>query len=321
VLYGKVAGIDKDISRLVMGIEVARRPDGGEPFPLMDGLFELGATAFDTAHVYGERAERTLGRWIAERGVREQVVIVGKGAHPVADRHRVTPEGIATDLRESLDRLGTDYIDLYLLHRDNPAVPVGPIVEALNEQRDAGLIRAFGGSNWTHGRLQEANEYAETHGLTPFAASSPNYSLAEQIEEAWAGCLSIGGAGGADARAWYRRTQMPVLAWSSMGRGFLSGRITRDSYERTKDTLDEALRRGFCHEINFRRLDRAIELAQQKGVSVAQIAMAFITSQGLNVFPICACMDPRELEENVAALEMELTPEECAWLDLERDAP
>ncbi|NLW49367.1 MAG: aldo/keto reductase [Candidatus Brocadiaceae bacterium] len=315
--YGRIPGIDKDVSRLVMGIEVARRPDGGEPFPLMDALFERGATAFDTAHVYGEKAERTLGRWIAERGVRRQVVIIGKGAHPT-NRQRVTPEDIASDLRESLERLGTDYIDLYLLHRDNPDVPVGPIVDALNREREAGLIRAFGGSNWTHQRLQQANEYAEAHGLTPLVASSPNYSLAEQIEETWAGCLSIGGAAGADARAWYRRTQMPVFAWSSMARGFMAGRITREAYEHDPGAIDEATRRGFCHEVNFRRLDRAMELARRKGVTVAQIAMAFVVSQGLNVFPICACMAPRELEENVAAMELRLTREECAWLDLER---
>ena len=321
MLYGRLTGIEKDVSRLVMGIEVARQPEHDEAWRLMDALFERGATAFDTAHIYGEKAERTLGSWIADRGVREQVVLIGKGAHFMGDRQRVTPEDIASDLRESLDRMGTDYIDLYLLHRDNPAVRVGPIVEALNAERDAGLIRAFGGSNWSHERIQDANDYASAHGLTPFVASSPNYSLAEQIEEVWAGCLGIGGAAQAEARAWYRRTQMPVFAWSSMARGFMAGRITREIYERAPETIDQATRQGFCHEINFRRLGRATELAQRKGVTVAQIAMAFITHQGLNVFPLVSCMRPRELEENVAALEMELTPEESAWLDLERDEP
>jgi aryl-alcohol dehydrogenase-like predicted oxidoreductase len=317
--YGRLPGIEKDISRLVMGIEVARQPKGEEACRLMDSLYELGATAFDTAHIYGEKAERALGGWIADRGVREQVVILGKGAHFMHGRQRVTPEDIASDLRESLDRLGTDYIDLYLLHRDNPAVPVGPIVEALNAERDAGLIRAFGGSNWSHERIQEANDYATAQGLTPFVASSPNFSLAEQIEEVWAGCLSIGGAGQAPARDWYRRTQMPVFAWSSMARGFMAGRFPREMYERSPEKIDQATRQGFCHEINYRRLDRAMELARRKGVAVAQIAMAFIMNQGLNVFPLVACMTPHELEENMAAVEMELTAEESAWLDLERD--
>ncbi len=83
-------------------------------------------------------------------------------------------------------RLGTDYLDLYVLHRDDPSVPVGPIVEALTAHKKAGRIGAFGGSNWTHERMQEANEYARVNDLTPFAVSSPNFSLAEQYKEPWA---------------------------------------------------------------------------------------------------------------------------------------
>src|SRR5690606_27782491 len=127
-----------------------------------------------------------------------------------------TPYDITADLFDSLARMQTDYIDIYLLHRDDPDVPVGPIVEILNEHHQAGRIHAFGGSNWSHERIREANEYAAAHGLTPFVASSPNFSLAEQIQEPWAGCLSIGGRKGAAARDWYRQNQIALFTWSSL---------------------------------------------------------------------------------------------------------
>ena len=92
-------------------------------------------------------------------------------------RH-VTPDMIDHELPISLERLQTDYIDLYFLHRDNPAVPVGEFVDMFNRHRAAGRVRAFGGSNWTPTRLAEANAYAEHNGLAGFSASSPNFTLA-----------------------------------------------------------------------------------------------------------------------------------------------
>ena len=139
--------------------------------------------------------------------------------------NRVTPEDIAADLDESLRQLGLDTIDLYLLHRDDPDVPVGPIVEALNEHLRGGKIRAFGGSNWTHERIAEANAYAADHGLVPFVASSPQFSLVEQVDEPWPGCISIGGPDNAAARDWYQNNQMAMFAWSSLAGGFLSGAV------------------------------------------------------------------------------------------------
>src|SRR5712692_3178319 len=150
--YGHIASTSKPISRIVQGTSVApvsiNNRDGC--FALFDGVLAHGITAFDTAHQYAHGdAERLLGRWMHERGVREQVFILSKCAHHTADRRRVTPADITTDLMDSLARLDTDYVDLYVLHRDDPSVPVGPIVEALNEHYAAGRIRAFGGSNWS----------------------------------------------------------------------------------------------------------------------------------------------------------------------------
>ena len=148
--YGHIPGINKPVSRLVQGTLMIGTSEREKGFALLDEIFELGGNTFDTAHHYGSGAnERAVGQWVRERGVRDKVVIIGKGAHHSEDRKRVTPFDITADLYDSLARFQFDTIDLYLLHRDDPSVPVEPIIEVLNEHQQAGRIRAFGVSNWT----------------------------------------------------------------------------------------------------------------------------------------------------------------------------
>jgi aryl-alcohol dehydrogenase-like predicted oxidoreductase len=317
--FGTIPGVEKPVSRLMQGTLMVKR--GGTPdVDLLDAIFGMGCNTFDTAHVYGQgENERTVGEWVNARGIREQLVIIGKGAHPNADRKRVYPFDISSDLYDSLARFRFDYIDLYLLHRDDPSVPVGEIVDVLNEHQRAGRIRAFGGSNWSHERLQAANDYAAAHGLTPFVASSPNYSLAEQVREPWAGCISIGGPNNEAARAWYTRTQMPIISWSSLAGGFFSGRFRRDNLDTFTDYFGKVCVESYCYEENFRRLDRAQRLADEMGHSVAQIAMAFILNQPLNVFALTGCNTLEEFRANLDALNIRLDEATLDWLDLRRD--
>jgi len=312
--YGHVPGIDKPISRLVQGTVMfsAKKLDWG--LALLDGIYGLGCNTFDTAHGYGSgESERVLGQWLKTRGVRDQVVVITKGCHPNADRKRVTPYDLTSDLHDSLARLQSDYIDLYLLHRDDPAVPVGPLVETLNEHKAAGKIRAFGGSNWSQRRLIEVNEYAATHGLTPFAASSPNFSLAEAVKEPWPDCISI--SADHEARAWYEQNQMPLFAWSSFAGGFFSGRFRRDNLDTFDQYLDKVCVASYCYEDNFKRLERAQQMAQEKGISVPQVAMAYVLSQPLNLFALVGCNTADEFADNLRALEIRLTAEEMGWLE------
>jgi aryl-alcohol dehydrogenase-like predicted oxidoreductase len=319
--YGRIAGIDKPISRLVQGTSTTVARDQTAQFAVFDAFFAAGGTAIDTARHYGDVVESILGRWIADRGVRDRVVIVGKGAHPKGDVKRVTPADIAADLDESLRQMGVDEIDLYLLHRDDPDVPVGPIVEALDGHRRAGKIRAYGGSNWSPERLAEANAYAAAHGLTPFAAGSPNFSLAEWVQPPWPGCTTIAGAANAGARAWYEAERLPVVAWSSLAGGFFSGRFRRDNLDSFADYLDRVSADSYGTEENFQRLDRAEALATARDLTVPQVALAYLVNQPpLEVFPIVGARTPDEVAQNAMAFDVRLTPEEVAWLDLRRDA-
>lgn len=315
MLYGSLPGIPKPISRLVQGTVMVSSDRWDESARLLDDIFELGCTCFDTAHVYGGGDnERTVGRWIRERGIRDKVVILGKGAHPHEDRNRVTPEDIGSDISDSLERFGTDCIDLYLLHRDDESVPVGEIVEALNEHKAKGQILAFGGSNWSHTRVEAANSYATANALTPFAASSPQFGLAWPQKPVWEGCITIGGPDGAEAREFYRRTQIPLFPWSSLGAGLFSGRFTRGNLDSFEDYFGKLCAECYGHDENFRRLERARALGAKRGATPAQIALAWLFRQGMNVHALVGCASASEFAENARALDIELGSDEASRL-------
>ena len=318
--YGNVPGVTKPLARLVQGTVMISTSKLDESFALLDGILELGGTTFDTAHGYGNGdVERTMGRWMKARGNRDQVVILGKGAHHNQDRQRVTPYDITADLHDSLARMQTDYIDLYVLHRDDSSQPVGPIIETLNEHKAAGKIHAFGGSNWSTARLQEANEYAQAHGLTPFVVSSPNFSLAVQRKAPWPNCVSISGPEAASERAWYAEHNTPLFTWSSLAGGFFSGRFNRDNLDSFDTYLDKLCVECYCTESNFQRLDRVRELADERGLTIPQVATAYVMSYPLNIFPLVGCNTAQEFKANLEASEMRLTPAEIAWLEARSD--
>jgi aryl-alcohol dehydrogenase-like predicted oxidoreductase len=316
--YGTVAGVAKPVSRVVLGTMILSRNEQDRGNALLDAALELGCNTVDLAHGYGGGdSERVVGAWMQARGNRERMVILTKGCHHNQDRRRVTPYDLAADLFDSLARLQTSYVDIHLLHRDDQALPVGPIVEAYNEHLRAGRVRAFGGSNWSFQRLAEANAYAKSHGLQGFTASSPNFGLAEQVEDPWGpGCETISGPQKAEARAWYQANHMPVFAYSSLGRGFFSGRISRENWAQHAEKFDGAAKKAYAHECNFRRLDRLHQMAKDKNVTVPQLALAWISCQPLEVYALVGAANRTELEDSIKGSELKLTPAESAWLDL-----
>lgn len=296
-----LAGVG-DVSRLVLGCD--NQPDLAHASALFDAFFAAGGTTFDTAYIYGRGLhERLLGQWIRNRGLREDVRLIVKGAHtPHCD-----PESIGTQLTESLERLGTDRADLYMMHRDNPQVPVGEFVQALDEQVRAGRIGAFGGSNWSLGRLQEANAWAREHHMHGFTALSNHFGLARALDVPWAGCEHV--TDPAD-REWLAEHQFPLLPWSAQARGFFTGRA------HPEDHSDPELVRCYYSPDNFERLRRAEQLAAQREVPTTAIALAYVLTQP---FPTFALIGPRsiaELRSSMLGLQVELSEADVAWLDL-----
>ena len=283
---------------------------------LLDAAFEHGIDAVDTGHVYGNGAsERAIGSWLERRGLADDVFILSKGCHPDASGPRVNPEALAADLAESLDRLRVPAVDLYMLHRDDPAVPVGEMVDAFAEHLAAGRLCAYGFSNWTRARIEEACDYAEANDRPLPAASSPNFSLADQVEDPWGGgCVTLTGKAAADDRDWHRDTGMTIFAWSSLARGLFSGRVTRRALAADPSLVDEACRTAYVHDVNLARLNRVIEFAEAGGATVPQIALAWVLAQDLPLHAIVGAATEQEVEDLAAAAALAITEEEAKWL-------
>ena len=320
--YLRIPYVNKPVSRIFYGTAIPPFNRGEDGNDLLDSILATGVNAFDCARNYN-LSEISLGKWIEERGVRDKIVLLTKCAHhDDFGNKRVSPKCILEDYAVSSEYLRTSFFDIYLLHRDDPSQPVGPIVEVMNDLHADGKIGAFGGSNWTHQRVEEANEYAYAHNLIPFSVSSPNFCLAHTGEDPWGGgCVSITGAENKEARDWYIAQNMPVIAYSSMARGFFSGRIkSSDSFEKAKSLLDEPAIKAFVSEENFERLRRCENLSIEKGVTVAQIALAWIYAQQVNTFAVLSTSSAERMKANIAALDLGLTAAEAAWLNLEAEA-
>ena len=316
--YTQIDGIDKPVARLMQGTVMLTADDRDGNRRLLDALFENGFTAFDTAHGYGGGVcERELGAWIKDRGIRDEVVILTKCAHPYkGEPDRVRPHFIRQDFEESLERLQTDYVELYLLHRDSRDYPVGEIVDVLNEFKESGQIGAIGGSNWLADRVQAANEYAAANGKQPFTVVSPQFSVAEMVKPPWAGCISVSGEQGEADRAWYDDNKMSLFTWSSLAGGFMTGKFSRDNLDSFTNYWDTNPIGAYAYEGNFKRLDRVMELAADKGASPSQIAVAYVLSNNPRYHAIVANWEVDQIAENAAAADIELSADEIAWLEL-----
>lgn len=319
--YANAAGIDKPVSRIVFGTDRLRGrrlpwlPDGSleqQAFSLLDQSFEIGCNAFDTARIYGD-SERTLGAWIRRRRNRDNVVVISKGCHPSRLGHpRLSPAAVSRDLHASLKALGTDFIDVYLLHYDDPAARVEPLMEQLNRHIDEGKISAIGASNRSHERIAGANVYATSTGLKPFGASSVQFSLADWTRSPWPGAVTLGGEGQRAAREWYAKQELSVFAYSSLARGFFS-----DHYD-PKDPNGNRVSRWcatyFGTEENIQRLERARILAREHHVTVAQVALAYVLCHPLHAFAVVGCTTFDKFAQNVAALSLRLDEPTLHWL-------
>lgn len=291
--YVKIPYVNKMVSQIIFGTAMQPFMLGGDGNSLLNAAFDMGINTFDMARNY-MAAEISVGRWLEDEGVRDKIVLISKCGHPsMFGKKRLNEKEIRKDFQKSSSYLHTDYIDIYLLHRDDPEVKVGEVVEILNAMHEEGKIGAFGGSNWTHVRIAEANEYAYKHNLIPFTVSSPNFGLADQVQDPWGvGCVTISGPKNENAREWYRRKQMPVIAYSSLGRGLFSGKVKSGESEQASKILDATAMKGYGYPENFERLRRCEQLAEKKGVSVPQIALAWIFRQQINTFAVVSTTNP-----------------------------
>ena len=318
--YDKIKGLDKDISKLIMGNDNQIYFD--EASKLWDHWIEVGGNTFDTAYVYGGGSqEKLLGDWHRKRNNLKDLVIIAKGAHtPNCD-----PESISLQLTESLDRLQTETANIYIMHRDNTDIPVDEFIDVLNQEKSKGRIKIFGGSNWTLKRFKEANDWADNHNKDKFSILNNNLSLSKMIKPLWAGCIS---SNDDEILQYLEENQIAHLSWSSQGRGyFLPDDITQKIED--KITSDESSWRKpgehssgplscYDSEDNRQRKKKVFESASTKRVESQNIAGAWPLHMK---FPSFALIGPRKIEEldsSIQNLEVELTEEEVNWLNLKK---
>lgn len=313
-MYGDFQSVGKRICRFILGTSFGRSLPYDDAVRLFDSYWEAGGNCFDTALVYYD-SEALLGRWIRDRRCRDAIVLLAKGAHPDGALARVSPQCIRDDIRRSLTLLQTDYVDVFMLHRDDPSQPVGPIIDELARAQAAGTIRAFAASNWTIPRLEAAARYAGDHNLPTFVASSVYYSLAIPSYLPWPGSVDA-----CDRRCekWYEITQMPLLAWSSLGFGYLTHPIGRQratvevGLPHSSSEVDLAT--VFADPANELRVRRLHELADSLGVGAAETALAWVLQQPVNGFAVAGPRHPTEVRRLFRAFAIALSQEQRDWL-------
>lgn len=320
----KIQGLEKELAPIMVGTSSALFTDETTPwiptnltreeqFAVVDELWDMGLHCFDCSAGYGEN---TLGAYLESRNRTNEAVILTKGCHPNPYRKRVTSFDLLSDFYDSLAKLKRDYIDIYMLHRDDPDVPVSEIIPTLDRLKREGKIGIYGASNWSVARMQEANQFAIENGMAPFQAISPHYSLAHQIADPWGGGVSITGPEHAEDREWIVKQDIPVFAYSSMSCGFISGAFRSDDREGAERFLTPPGKKGYFAEENFERLRRAEQLAEKYEVTVAQIAMAWLFNQEMKVIPLQGGENAQMYRQTLKAAEMKLSRGEVDWLDL-----
>ncbi len=294
---GTLPGLARPLSRIVLGTAQVTLSGADLPasawFRLWDDALEAGITAFDAGFHYGARSESLLGRWLASRGARDDVVLLHKVAHTPA----CTPEAVGSQLAESLERLGTDRVDVLVLHRDDERIPVGEFVDALDDEARGGRAAAVGVSNWSTRRAEGFGRHAVDHGRQDLSLVSNQLSLADMARPVWDGSLQ------ADT-AWHEARQVPLLAWSAQARGFFAGRPDGD----------EEVERCWLTPDNVERRRRARALAARIGTPVAAVALAWVLARPFPTFAVVGSVTSAQLAPALAAGELSVGAGEISAL-------
>jgi len=253
---------------------------------LLDQFVAGGGRAVDVANVYRDgESSRAVARWL--RGREQDVILYAKGCHPP----HCAPELVAAEVERARALLGVERLDVFLLHRDDPGLPVAAWADALLEQVAAGTIAAFGVSNWTVERLRALHREVGGAALHAF---SNHFSLAELVAPPWPDCLAVTRGELMTVGA----LDVSVIAWSSLATGFFAGRDVA--------SWDSAR--------NRERRDRARDLAGELDTTPTAVALAYVLAQPAHVLAAVGTTSAAHLDDAFAAAELELSAEQLEWL-------
>ncbi len=308
--YTKLGTTGLEVSRICLGGMSYGLPNRGNHIwtldeeasrPLIKAALDAGVNFFDTANGYSDgTSEEILGRALRDFADRDEVVIATK----VHNRMRPGPNGaglsrkaILSEIDHSLRRLGTDYVDLYQIHRWDDTTPIEETLEAMHDVVKAGKARYIGASSMRAWQFSKTLHLAERHGWTRFVTMQDHYNLLDRGEE---------------------REMLPlcadqgvgVIPWSPLARG----RLTREWGETTVRSENDALGKRLYPQVDKDVIDRVGEVAAGRGVSRAQVALAWVLANPVVSAPIIGATKQGHLQDAVAAVDLELTEQELARL-------
>lgn len=290
----------------------------------LDIYRELGGNLIDTARVYADfipgaeksASEKFLGRYLREQNCRAEIRISTKGGHPdpaygedYMRFSRVRPECIQADLDRSLHNLDTDCIDFYWLHRDEEGVPVGELIDLLEENRRAGKLRCYGASNWRAARIAEANAYAKAHGAAGFFASQIQYSFMHTLDMPDQSIVFMDEQKEGD---FYRQWGAPLFCFTSLASGYMTKYLS--GADLSGHPFAQTYRTAYDYPVNHRRAARAAQVAAARGVDPETVGLAWLLARP---FPTVALMqsDSRSrIESILSAADLSLTQAELDFL-------
>lgn len=275
--------------------------------PFIKRALELGLNFFDTADAYSQGvSEEVTGRALRDFAKREEVVVATKVFFPTGEspnQRGLSRKHILHAIDDSLRRLGTDYVDLYQIHRWDDSTPIEETMEALHDVVKSGKARYLGASSMYAWQFAKAQHLAERHGWTRFVSMQNHYNLVYREEER-------------EMIPLCRDQGVALIPWSPLARGFLAGN-RRPGYDgdTARSKSDQFAHQMYYQESDFQIVDRVIETAKQRGVSPAQVATAWILSKPGVTAPIVGASKMYQLEEATAALNLQLSKEEVDFLE------
>jgi 1-deoxyxylulose-5-phosphate synthase len=282
--------------------------DAADSRPFIARALEHGINFFDTADMYSRgESERVLGRALKEAARRDQVVVATKAFYGVADgvnAHGLSRKHLFEAIDGSLERLGTDYVDLYQIHRFDYDTPIAETLEALHDIVKAGKARYIGASSMFAWQFMKMLATSDAHGWTRFVSMQNHYNLIYREEER-------------EMLPLCRAEGVGVIPWSPLARGFLSGNRARG--ERTAATLrsktDEYTRELYYSDTDYTIAERVVEVAQARSVKPTQVALAWLLSKPGVAAPIVGASKIAHLDDAVEAVSLRLTDDEIASLE------
>jgi aryl-alcohol dehydrogenase-like predicted oxidoreductase len=275
---------------------------------VLDAYVAAGGNFIDTADIYGRRggsgegeSERIIGRWMAARGNREQVVIATKVGMS-HELHGLSAETIHKGLDRSLQRLGLDTVDLYFAHADDPDTPLEETLGAFESLIREGKIRYAAASNYSAPRLSEALRIGEREGMASYVALQAQYNLVERAEYE------------SELAPICERHGLACLPYFSLARGFLTGKYRRDG-EQVDSPRAAGVRESYFNERGFAVLDALEALATERRTTVAAVGLAWLLAQPTVVAPVASATSPEQLAQLLPATELQLSDEQLERLD------